>query len=196
MLDIVQKNSLATGNHYSIPNEIYKLYDTIPVEDYRSIREIYIQAFNAPPRNEKWTNQTADAFLYRELDNGATFYIIKVEDACAGFRIVSPAKHTHCKNELWSFGANDKTAYLSAMAIHNNFRGQGLGSELFRYALEDIRQDAKYETVMVRCRKDSFTINNIVRKNGFKKIGERNSNIGCVSSNKNIYRLQFTHLRD
>ena len=118
-----------------------EIRESIPFMDFEKMYKV----FEEPPYNEKWTvEELTDE--YKELSTLGHVCGYYIDNMCIGlmtFRKMilgqHPVYYEHSK----------RVVYLADLVVLSEYRGQGIGSELMRYALETSKREG-YDIAYMR----------------------------------------------
>lgn len=119
-------------------------YKEIGIEDIDRLLEIYIDTFNAPPWNDKWTKETAGKRL-RQMINVEDFYGISAykEDLLYGMILGS--------KEQFFDGVKFN---IKEFCVRNDLRGQGVGTKILCEFENRLKEQGVNEIVLFTIRTD------------------------------------------
>lgn len=143
-------------------------YKKMEATDVPELAGLYIEAFNAPPWNDKWTRETAEKRLHQ---------MICVEDfygLCAYQEDQLCGMILGCMEQFY----DGVTFNLREFCIRNELRGSGIGTELLGHFEEALKEMGVKEIIL-------FTSRGLATEHFYQKQGYHNLD-GLVLMEKHI----------
>jgi aminoglycoside 6'-N-acetyltransferase I len=119
-------------------------YREITADDIDEIADMYVETFNAPPWNDKWTKETAGKRL-SQIVHSEGFYGI-----CAYQSSILCGMILGCKEQFF-----DGVMFnIKEFCVRSNMRGQGLGTEILEEFEARLKRQGIKEIVLFTSRND------------------------------------------
>lgn len=97
-------------------------------------------------------------------------YVLEVENCIRGYVVVDFTEDEAYKNIKGKWNSLGKYVSIHRCAIHDELRGKGYGSELFKFA-EKIAKENSIFSVRVDTDPKNLTMKHLFEKNGYKYCG-------------------------
>lgn len=149
--------------------ESYRL--DVPDFVMEQIADIYIECFTGPPRFEKWDKTEVMAHLGKLLAGDADVYVVvEGDEEIVSFGIGVPMTGYFNANELIENGVHPESYYFAELATREAARGKGYGAAL-QLRREQSALERGHRVLSVRVRADNDITINLLKRNGFSKVG-------------------------
>ncbi|MGV3026977.1 N-acetyltransferase family protein [Clostridium thermobutyricum] len=132
-------------------------YREIHIEDIKELVEIYIEAFNAPPWNDKWTIETASKRLSQMIKSEG-FYGIIAEESNIIYGLILGHEEQFYDGVLFN---------IKEFCVRSKLKGQGLGSKIFNEFEKRLYNKGINEIILFTC-KSNETLE-FYKKRGLKE---------------------------
>ena len=129
-------------------------------DNIRELSQLYVKSFNAPPWNDKWSEEDAAIRLSQMIDKigfyGITYY---ENDKLIGM-ILGHSEHYY-----------DGTYFeIKEFCVDSNRSGKGIGSLILNTFLENLKIMGIRKVFLLTCR--TLKTEGFYKKNGFKSVEE------------------------
>lgn len=105
-------------------------YKTMELTDIPQLARLYVETFNAPPWNDGWTEETAGRRLHQMIHVEDFYGLCAYEDGVLCGMILG------CMEQYY-----DRMNFsIREFCVSNQKRGQGLGTKIFRYFEEQLKE--------------------------------------------------------
>lgn len=141
-------------------------------EDIESILEVishakeYMKKNNSTQWNENYPNKET---IINDIENSIG-YVLIVENLIRGYMVVDFSDDEVYKNIKGKWKTFGNYASIHRCAIHKELRGQGYGSELFKFA-EKLALSKNIRSVRVDTAPENETMKHLFNKNGYEYCG-------------------------
>lgn len=141
-------------------------------EDIESILEVishakeYMKRNNSTQWNENYPNKET---IINDIENNIG-YVLIVENLIRGYMVVEFSDDEIYKNIKGKWKTFGNYASIHRCAIHKELRGQGYGSELFKFA-EKLALSKNIRSVRVDTAPENETMKHLFNKNGYEYCG-------------------------
>ena len=141
-------------------------------EDIESILEVishakeYMKKNNSTQWNENYPNKET---IINDIENSIG-YVLIVENLIRGYIVVDFSDDEIYKNIKGKWKTFGNYASIHRCAIHKELRGQGYGSELFKFA-EKLALSKNIRSVRVDTAPENETMKHLFNKNGYEYCG-------------------------
>lgn len=141
-------------------------------EDIESILEVishakeYMKKNNSTQWNENYPNKET---IINDIENSIG-YVLIVENLIRGYMVVDFSDDEIYKNIKGKWKTFGNYASIHRCAIHKELRGQGYGSELFKFA-EKLALSKNIRSVRVDTAPENETMKHLFNKNGYEYCG-------------------------
>ena len=141
-------------------------------EDIESILEVishakeYMKRNNSTQWNENYPNKET---IINDIENNIG-YVLIVENLIRGYMVVDFSDDEVYKNIKGKWKTFGNYASIHRCAIHKELRGQGYGSELFKFA-EKLALSKNIRSVRVDTAPENETMKHLFNKNGYEYCG-------------------------
>ena len=141
-------------------------------EDIESILEVishakeYMKRNNSTQWNENYPNKET---IINDIENSIG-YVLIVENLIRGYMVVDFSDDEVYKNIKGKWKTFGNYASIHRCAIHKELRGQGYGSELFKFA-EKLALSKNIRSVRVDTAPENETMKHLFNKNGYEYCG-------------------------
>lgn len=141
-------------------------------EDIESILEVishakeYMKRNNSTQWNENYPNKET---IINDIENSIG-YVLIVENLIRGYMVVDFSDDEIYKNIKGKWKTFGNYASIHRCAIHKELRGQGYGSELFKFA-EKLALSKNIRSVRVDTAPENETMKHLFNKNGYEYCG-------------------------
>lgn len=141
-------------------------------EDIESILEVishakeYMKRNNSTQWNENYPNKET---IINDIENSIG-YVLIVENLIRGYMVVDFSDDEIYKNIKGKWKTFGNYASIHRCAIHKKLRGQGYGSELFKFA-EKLALSKNIRSVRVDTAPENETMKHLFNKNGYEYCG-------------------------
>lgn len=141
-------------------------------EDIESILEVishakeYMKRNNSTQWNENYPNKET---IINDIENNIG-YVLIVENLIRGYIVVDFSDDEVYKNIKGKWKTFGNYASIHRCAIHQELRGQGYGSELFKFA-EKLALSKNIRSVRVDTAPENETMKHLFNKNGYEYCG-------------------------
>ena len=141
-------------------------------EDIESILEVishakeYMKRNNSTQWNENYPNKET---IINDIENNIG-YVLIVENLIRGYIVVDFSDDEIYKNIKGKWKTFGNYASIHRCAIHKELRGQGYGSELFKFA-EKLALSKNIRSVRVDTAPENETMKHLFNKNGYEYCG-------------------------
>ena len=161
-----------------------KTIENINEDNLREIAALYIECFNAPNKGENWTSETAYEYFLERKNEHSIFAVVtdknKIRAVCCG----GPFVKSFISKELeYNF---EDCAYISLLAVSQNFRGQGIGKKLLQQYCT-ILKSKKFKTTLIRCRSNNAPMIGVLKHHNFQLIHEYTSELGGIVCERSVF---------
>ena len=135
-------------------------YKTMELSDVPQLVGMYVETFNAPPWNDGWTEETAGRRLHQMINVEDFFGLCTYQDGILCEMILG------CMEQYY-----DRMIFsVREFCVSNQMRGQGLGTEIFRY-FERKLKEAGVDEILLYTLRSASTIE-FYCKQGMEEAGE------------------------
>ena len=140
------------------------------------LAKLFVETFNAPPRNETWTLQTAQEFIEENLKkDGQLIVAYSKNGSIFGYIMGLPLKSSPLLTQFQQMVSPKRNLkewgyYTSTMVVTKSHQGQGIGKALIKFHLAHLN-NPPYKFICTRTRQDAVVINHILKQFDFKIIG-------------------------
>lgn len=141
-------------------------------EDIENILEVishakeYMKKNNSTQWNENYPNKET---IINDIENSIG-YVLIVENLIRGYMVVDFSDDEVYKNIKGKWKTFGNYASIHRCAIHKELRGQGYGSELFKFA-EKLALSKNIRSVRVDTAPENETMKHLFNKNGYEYCG-------------------------
>lgn len=141
-------------------------------EDIENILEVifhakeYMKKNNSTQWNENYPNKET---IINDIENSIG-YVLIVENLIRGYMVVDFSDDEIYKNIKGKWKTFGNYASIHRCAIHKELRGQGYGSELFKFA-EKLALSKNIRSVRVDTAPENETMKHLFNKNGYEYCG-------------------------
>lgn len=141
-------------------------------EDIENILEVishakeYMKKNNSTQWNENYPNKET---IINDIENSIG-YVLIVENLIRGYMVVDFSDDEIYKNIKGKWKTFGNYASIHRCAIHKELRGQGYGSELFKFA-EKLALSKNIRSVRVDTAPENETMKYLFNKNGYEYCG-------------------------
>lgn len=141
-------------------------------EDIESILEVishakeYMKRNNSTQWNENYPNKET---IINDIEKNIG-YVLIVENLIRGYMVVEFSDDEIYKNIKGKWKTFGNYASIHRCAIHKELRGQGYGSELFKFA-EKLALSKNIRSVRVDTAPENETMKHLFNKNGYEYCG-------------------------
>lgn len=141
-------------------------------EDIENILEVishakeYMKKNNSTQWNENYPNKET---IINDIENSIG-YVLIVENLIRGYIVVDFSDDEVYKNIKGKWKTFGNYASIHRCAIHKELRGQGYGSELFKFA-EKLALSKNIRSVRVDTAPENETMKHLFNKNGYEYCG-------------------------
>lgn len=141
-------------------------------EDIESILEVishakeYMKRNNSTQWNENYPNKET---IINDIEKNIG-YVLIVENLIRGYMVVDFSDDEIYKNIKGKWKTFGNYASIHRCAIHKELRGQGYGSELFKFA-EKLALSKNIRSVRVDTAPENETMKHLFNKNGYEYCG-------------------------
>lgn len=141
-------------------------------EDIESILEVishakeYMKKNNSTQWNENYPNKET---IINDIENSIG-YVLIVENLIRGYMVVDFSDDEIYKNIKGKWKTFGNYASIHRCAIHKELRGQGYGSELFKFA-EKLALSKNIRSVRIDTAPENETMKHLFNKNGYEYCG-------------------------
>lgn len=141
-------------------------------EDIESILEVishakeYMKRNNSTQWNENYPNKET---IINDIENNIG-YVLIVKNLIRGYIVVDFSDDEVYKNIKGKWKTFGNYASIHRCAIHKELRGQGYGSELFKFA-EKLALSKNIRSVRVDTAPENETMKHLFNKNGYEYCG-------------------------
>lgn len=141
-------------------------------EDIESILEVishakeYMKRNNSTQWNENYPNKET---IINDIENNIG-YVLIVKNLIRGYIVVDFSDDEVYKNIKGKWKTFGNYAFIHRCAIHKELRGQGYGSELFKFA-EKLALSKNIRSVRVDTAPENETMKHLFNKNGYEYCG-------------------------
>lgn len=141
-------------------------------EDIESILEVishakeYMKKNNSTQWNENYPNKET---IINDIENNIG-YVLIVKNLIRGYIVVDFSDDEVYKNIKGKWKTFGNYASIHRCAIHKELRGQGYGSELFKFA-EKLALSKNIRSVRVDTAPENETMKHLFNKNGYEYCG-------------------------
>ena len=141
-------------------------------EDIKSILEVishakeYMKRNNSTQWNENYPNKET---IINDIEKNIG-YVLIVENLIRGYIVVDFSDDEVYKNIKGKWKTFGNYASIHRCAIHKELRGQGYGSELFKFA-EKLALSKNIRSVRVDTAPENETMKHLFNKNGYEYCG-------------------------
>ena len=141
-------------------------------EDIESILEVishakeYMKKNNSTQWNENYPNKET---IINDIENSIG-YVLIVENLIRGYIVVDFSDDEVYKNIKGKWKIFGNYASIHRCAIHKELRGQGYGSELFKFA-EKLALSKNIRSVRIDTAPENETMKHLFNKNGYEYCG-------------------------
>lgn len=141
-------------------------------EDIESILEVishakeYMKRNNSTQWNENYPNKET---IINDIEKNIG-YVLIVENLIRGYMVVDFSDDEVYKNIKGKWKTFGNYASIHRCAIHKELRGQGYGSELFKFA-EKLALSKNIRSVRVDTAPENETMKHLFNKNGYEYCG-------------------------
>lgn len=141
-------------------------------EDIESILEVishakeYMKRNNSTQWNENYPNKET---IINDIEKNMG-YVLIVENLIRGYMVVEFSDDEIYKNIKGKWKTFGNYASIHRCAIHKELRGQGYGSELFKFA-EKLALSKNIRSVRVDTAPENETMKHLFNKNGYEYCG-------------------------
>lgn len=141
-------------------------------EDIENILEVishakeYMKKNNSTQWNENYPNKET---IINDIENSIG-YVLIVENLIRGYMVVDFSDDEIYKNIKGKWKTFGNYASIHRCAIHKELRGQGYGSELFKFA-EKLALSKNIRSVRIDTAPENETMKHLFNKNGYEYCG-------------------------
>lgn len=126
------------------------------------LHKLYKETFSTPPFDSSVSDKYIKDFFDTQVNSGKIVMVF-YKDKPAGFISIEPFELFSDNNLIEDI---ENAFYISAIAISKKFKGQGLGSKIFKF----VTQMYECDKLVVRTRTDTPEIKQILINHNFDKI--------------------------
>ena len=156
------------------------------------VAKLFVDTFNAPPRNENWTQETALEFIKENMNKGGHLIVAYAQNNnILGCKMGLPVKDLHLLSELKQFlsphlNIEESGYYISTTMVTKTHQSQGIGKKLIKFHL-DYLNTSPYKYIFIRTRCDAVVINHLLKQFDFEVIRTYTAEMGGTRAERHLH---------